>query len=275
MAKDFEAKVVWITGGGTGIGEAMAMEFARRKATVVISGRRREKLDEAAEVIAKLGGEVLALPCDVTLVGDIEEAVKTIVEKYGRLDVAVANAGFGVGGKIEDLTAADWKRQLDTNVVGLAMTIKYTLPELKKTGGRIALMGSVAGTVGFPGNGPYCASKFAVRAIGQSLHGELAGTGVSVTTIQPGFVESEIGRVDNQGVYHESWEDQRPQNLIWPADKAAREMVKAIAGRKREAVVTGHGKAIAFLAYHTPGLVQAVIRRSKKAKKIRPSDRAN
>lgn len=262
MSKQFKEKVVWITGGGTGIGRAIAEEFGRQGAIVVVSGRRKARLDEVVALISRSGGIAHAEVCDVTRVTDIEATVARIVEQQGRLDVAIANAGFGVGGRIEDLTAADWHRQFDTNVIGLAMTAKYALPELRKSAGRLVLMGSVAGTIGLPGTGAYSASKFAVRSIGQTLDSELAGSAVSVTTIQPGFVESEIGQVDNQGVYREEWTDKRPAKWMWPADKAARVMVKAIADRKREEVVTGHGKAVAFLAYHAPGVVQALIRKT-------------
>ncbi|TXD36345.1 SDR family NAD(P)-dependent oxidoreductase [Lujinxingia vulgaris] len=268
MAEVFESKVIWITGGGSGIGAALAQEFGRQGARVVVSGRRMGPLEEVVAALAGQGAEAMALGCDVTKVGELESTVEAIVERFGGLDVAVANAGFSVGGRLEALNASEWRRQFDTNVTGAAMTLRYALPHLHASTGRAVLMGSVAGTLGIPGNAAYCASKFAVRGMAQSLSAELAGTGVSCTLLQPGFVHSDINRVDNQNQVHEDWEDRRPTQLMWPADKAARQMLKAIAARKREAVITGHGKIATFLAYHTPGLTQAVL--AKAGERLRP-----
>ncbi len=261
MAGEFEEKVVWITGGGTGIGEALALEFAEQGAVVAVSGRRVSPLEETAADVDAAGGRGLVVPCDVTKVTEVESAVDEIVDATGRIDVAVANAGYSVSGAFEELSTAEWRRQLEVNVLGLVTTIKAALPEMRKTEGRAVLMGSVAGTVGLPNNGPYSASKFAVRGIGQTLTAELSGTGVSCTTLLPGFVESEIGHVDNKGRYREDWEDQRPKQLMWPADRAARSMLRAIKKRRTEAVITGHGKLVTFLANHAPRLTQLVMGR--------------
>lgn len=259
MKRRFEDRVVWITGGGSGIGKALAIEFAREGARVAISGRRLHKLEQVVEELVASGAQAMAVQCDVTEEEQVVAAVEAVVEEWGRLDVAVANAGFGVGGPILELSAEDWRRQLDVNVVGVAVTARHAIPELEKTGGRLALMGSVAGMVSAPGNGAYHASKYAVRAIGQTLALELVGTGVSCTTIQPGFVESEIGQVDNAGEFHEEWEDRRPRMIMWSAERAARVCVDAIHERKREFTFTGHGKAVAFLGKHAPGVVHNLI----------------
>ena len=255
---EFDGKVVWITGGGSGIGKALALEFGSQGAVVAVSGRRVEPLEETASEIEKAGGEGIVASCDVTKVSELQQTVADIVDEAGRLDVAVANAGFSVTGPFEELTAADWQRQFDVNVTGLAMTVKYALPHLRDTKGRVVLMGSVAGTVGVPKNGPYSASKFAVRGIGQTLTAELAGSGVTCTTLLPGFVESQIGKVDNKGQLREEWEDQRPAKLMWPADRAARAMIRAIRRRNSERVITGHGKVVTFFANHAPRLTQWV-----------------
>jgi NAD(P)-dependent dehydrogenase (short-subunit alcohol dehydrogenase family) len=251
----FKNKTVWITGGGSGIGRALAHEFARRGADVAVSGRRVDRLEETVEQVEGFGGRGLAVQCDVTVEDDVIAAVQQVVDHFGRLDVAIANAGFGVGGKVEDLSADEWRRQLDVNVVGAAITARHALPHLRKTDGRVALMGSVAGMVTQPGNSAYSASKYAVRAIGQGLAMELANEKVSCTLIQPGFVSSEIGQVDNAGEFHEEWQDKRPQKLMWDAEKAAGVIVDAIAKRKREFTFTGHGKVAAFFGKHAPGLV--------------------
>ncbi len=253
-------KVVWITGGGSGIGAAMALEFARQGADVAVSGRRAEKLAEVVAGIEKLGRRALAVSCDVTQEASVEGAVSQVVGHFGRLDVAVANAGFSVGGKVEGLGDAEWRRQFDTNVFGALNTIRHALPALRRTSGRMVLIGSVSGLVFMPGFGAYQASKAALRAISATLSAELHGSGVSCTLINPGFVESEIAQVDNTGKFHAERQDKRPMQLMWKAEDAARVIAKAVDGREREYTFTAHGRLGAFLGQHVPGLVHLASR---------------
>jgi len=264
MAKRFDNQVVWITGGGSGIGRALALAFADEGATVAVSGRREDRLQQVVQELEKRGAKGLAVRCDVTDEASVAEAVRKVVRTFGGLDVAVANAGFAVAGRIEKLSAADWRRQLDVNVIGTAMTARYAIPHLRERKGRLALVGSVMSMVSMPGLGAHSASKYAVRAIGQALAVELHGSGVSCTTIFPGYTESEIAQVDNQGRFDASREDRRPKNLIWRTNRAARVMVDAIAKRKREYTFTAHGKAGAFAGRHMPGLVHFSLTRGKK-----------
>lgn len=264
MARRFENKVVWITGGGSGIGKALALAFGREGATVAVSGRREDRLQQVVDELAAQSAKGLVVRCDVTDEASVAEAVQKIVRNLGGMDVAVANAGFSVAGRVEKLSAADWRRQLDVNVIGVAMTARYAIPHLRERKGRLALIGSVASMMAAPGVGAYAASKYAVRAIGQVLAVELHGSGVSCTTIHPGYIESEIAQVDNQGRFDPQREDRRPKNLMWPADRAARVMVDAIAKRKREYTFTGHGKVGAFAGRHVPGLVHFGMTRGRK-----------
>jgi NAD(P)-dependent dehydrogenase (short-subunit alcohol dehydrogenase family) len=263
MAKRFENKVVWITGGGSGIGRALALAFANEGAAVAVSGRREERLQEVVHELELQGAKGLAVRCDVADEASVADAVQKVVRGLGGLDVAVANAGFSVAGRIEKLSAADWRRQLDVNVIGTAMTARYAIPHLRERKGRLALIGSVTAMMSTPGVGAYSASKYAVRAIGQVLAMELHGSGVSCTTIHPGYIESEIAQVDNQGRFDAAREDRRPKNLMWPADRAARVMVDAIAKRKREYTFTVHGKAAAFAGRHMPGVLHFGFTRAK------------
>jgi NADP-dependent 3-hydroxy acid dehydrogenase YdfG len=257
---DYSDKVIWITGGGSGIGRALAHEYADMGATVAISGRRAHRLEEVADELEETAGSGLPAQCDVTEEQQVRSTVSEIVEETGRLDAAIANAGFAVAGEIEELTADDWRRQFDVNVVGAITTVKESLPYLEETDGRAALMGSVAGTIPMPGNGPYHASKYAIRCIGQTLSMELADSEVSCTTVQPGFVDSEIYKVDNEGDHHDDWEDRRPTDLVWPTDRAARVIVRAIHRRKKEFTFTGHGRVAAFFGKHFPGMTQFLVK---------------
>lgn len=185
-------KVVWITGASSGIGKAMAHKWSQLGYKVVLSARRQELLKAIAMGIKDSGGEALVIPVDIMEETSIEKAVQQIITSLGRLDVVVANAGFGVIGSIEKLTAKDWNRQLQGNVTGLALTVKYALPYLEKTNGRIGLVGSIAAYLPNPYVGAYGASKAAVNSIGKTLQVELKNSGVSCTTLHPGFVVSRL-----------------------------------------------------------------------------------
>ena len=259
MKSPFKDAVVWITGGGSGIGRALALEFGRHGARVAVSGRRKEPLVEVVDELRGRGIEAFAAPCDVGSTEDVTATVATIVERWSRLDVAVANAGYAVAGAFELLSEQEWERQLNINVLGLVRTARAALPELRRTAGRIVLMGSVSAFVSAPNLAPYNASKAAVRAIGDTLSAELSGTGVTCTTVHPGYVKSDIEKVDNLGVHHPDREDRRPKFLLWESDDAARVIVRAVGRRKREFVFTRHGKAAVGLARHLPQLVQRAL----------------
>jgi len=173
----------------------------------------------------------------------------------------VANAGFGVVGPVARLTLDDYRRQFETNVFGVLRTLKAALADVRRTRGRIAVIGSVSGHIATPGSSPYAMSKFAVRALAEALGHELARSGVSVTLVSPGYVASEIRRVDNQGVLREQTPEPVPRFLLMSTTRAARQIVRAIAWRRREVVVTGHGRAAVFFQRHAPWLTSAVIRK--------------
>ena len=261
---DRKENVVWITGASSGIGKALAFEWARLGYKVVLSARRTELLEKIASEIKNSGAEALAVPVDVMDEKSIENAVQLIISTWGRIDVAIANAGFGIFGTVEKLTASEWNRQLQCNVTGLALTVKYALPHLKQNKGRIGLVGSVGAYLPNLGLGAYGASKAAVQSIGLTLQVELKGSGVSCTTLHPGFVESEITRVDNEGMWHPDRSDPRPKNLIWPTDKAATVMVKAILKRKRIYIFTNHGRILVWLQRWFPGLIRSIISKGPK-----------
>jgi len=257
-------EVIWITGASSGIGKSMAFEWVRLGYKVVLSARRKELLDKVADEIRQSDGQALVILCDIMEETSIENAVQQIIKEWRRLDVVVANAGFGVFGSVENLTAKDWNRQLQGNVTGLALTVKYALPHLKKNKGRIGLVGSVGAYLPNPNVGAYGASKAAVNSIGQTLQIELMGTGVSCTTMHPGFVVSEIARIDNDGIWHPEQSDPRPSNLMWPTDKAAKVMVSAILKRKRNYIFTGHGKLAVWLQRWFPGVMRSIISKGPK-----------
>jgi short-subunit dehydrogenase len=131
---------------------------------------------------------------------------------------------------------------------------------LKQSGGRLVLLGSVAGHVAAPGMSPYAMSKFAVRALANSIREELRPSGVSVTLVSPGFVDSEIRRTDRSGVFQPGLPEPVPGWLRMPADRAARQIARAVDRRRDEVVITWHGKLMVFVERHAPRLMRTATR---------------
>jgi len=248
----FAGKTALITGASAGIGRALALQLAREGADVAIAARRLELLEQLARDVEALGRKALPLKCDVTREEEVRAAVAAATARFGALDVVVANAGFGVVGAVEDLSSDDFRRQFETNIFGVLHTVKAALPALERSRGRLALVGSVSGHVTVPGTAAYSMSKYAIRSLADALFHELRPKGVAVTLISPGFIESDFRQVDNKGVHHPEVQDPCPQWLVMPKAAAARKIARAIAGRRREIILTGHGKLAVFLHRHFP-----------------------
>lgn len=265
--KFFRDKAVLVTGASSGIGEELALQLGRAGAKLALAARRTELLEAVVQKIAASGREKpLALACDVTRDGDLERAVAESVRHWGKLDVAIANAGFGVVGPLRKLTLEDYRRQFETNVFGVLRTIYAALPEIEKTHGNIAIMGSISGWGAAPGTSPYAMSKFALRALANCITPELQRCGVKVTLISPGFVDSNIRRIDNRGNFHPRAKDPVPAWLVMDTGKAVRQMLRAIARGQREVVITGHGKILVALERFAPWIVRAAGKRMTASK---------
>jgi len=251
MARRFEGKVALITGASSGIGAEVARQLAREGARVVLLARRIEKLTALQEEIAREGGQALAVAADVSDRASLDAAVASAVAAYGGIDIVLANAGFGVSAPVWSLETEDFRRQFDTNFFGMLDTLYASLPALRKSSGRIGLVGSIMGRQGMPAFGPYCASKFAVVGLAESIYHDLREVGVSLTLINPGIVASEIRSVNNEGKYTGK-PDPAPAWITVPTPTAAREIINALYRRRAEVVVTGHGKVMLFITRHFP-----------------------
>jgi len=258
----FRDKAVLITGASSGIGEELGWQLGQAGAKLTLTGRRRELLENLAQRIAAAGKpRPLVVECDVTRDGDLERAVAEAVRQWGKLDVVIANAGFSVVGGIKKLALEDYRRQFETNVFGVLRTLYAALPEIEKAKGNVVILGSVSGWAASPGASPYVMSKFAVRALANSITPELRLKGVTVTLISPGFVASEIRRVDNQGKLQAGAKEPISAWLVVATDKAVGQILRAVAKGKREAIITGHGKALVALERFTPWILRAVFRK--------------
>jgi len=258
----FKNKSVLITGASSGIGEELAWQLSQLNAHLTLTARRRELLDALAQSISASGKPTpLVQVADVTHPSDLAQAVSESVRAYNKLDVVIANAGFGVVGPLKKLSLEDYHRQFETNVFGLLRTVFAALPAIEQSRGNIVLIGSVSGWAATPGASPYAMSKFAVRALANAITPELALSGVKVTLISPGFVASNIRRIDNKGTLHESAKEPIPAWLVMPTDKAVRHILRAIARGKREAIITGHGKLLVAIERFAPWIFRLAGRR--------------
>jgi NAD(P)-dependent dehydrogenase (short-subunit alcohol dehydrogenase family) len=170
----FDGQVVLITGASSGIGASLAREFAREGAHLVLVARRVERIEELAAELTSAGRRSIAVAGDVTADGDMERAVELARKEFGRLDVAVANAGILVRGRLMTLSLNDYRKQMETNTFGVLRTVMAAIPALQETKGRIVIIGSLIGMVSIPGGTPYCMSKFALNGLADGLSHEMA-----------------------------------------------------------------------------------------------------
>jgi NADP-dependent 3-hydroxy acid dehydrogenase YdfG len=180
--------VFLVTGASTGIGAATARQAAAAGYRVVLAARSAGKLEALA---SELGGpeRALAVPCDVTEWDQQEALVAQALDAFGRLDVVFGNAGFGARRGFLAETPEHWRAMVLTNVYGAALTVRATLPALRASRGHLLLTGSVAGRRALPGS-LYSCTKWAITAMGEAVRQELDGSGVRVTVIEPGMVDT-------------------------------------------------------------------------------------
>jgi NADP-dependent 3-hydroxy acid dehydrogenase YdfG len=203
--------VFLVTGGSSGIGAATARHAAREGYRVVLAARSEDKIAALAQ---ELGTDrALAVRCDVTDWEDQQRMVSSALEAFGQLDVVFANAGFGAPRGFLESDVEHWRAMVLTNVYGAALTIRATLPAVRGTRGHVLLTGSVAGRRALPGS-LYSATKWAVTAMGEALRQEVDGSGIRVTLIEPGMVDTPFF-------------DNRPRGAL-EADDVARAVMFAV-----------------------------------------------
>lgn len=197
MSRILEGETALVTGGGRGIGRAIALAFARAGATVAIASRSADEVERTAGEVASLGGRALALPTDVTSRAAVEELVQRTLDATRRLDIVVNNAGVFVWRAFAKLEEEDWDRILDTNLKSGYLVTRAALPALTASGrGRVLNVASIHGSVGEASVVAHCAAKFGLIGFTKALALELRGVGITVNAVSPGATDNRSLEID-------------------------------------------------------------------------------
>lgn len=232
---DLTGRVVVVSGASMGIGEALAQIFAGRGASVVMSSRDAGRAEAARQRIGQ-SERTLALSCDVRNREEIDKVVSLTLHHFGRIDVWINNAGYGMRDSVETMDMAECRAMFDTNLFGAIQGMQAVIPVMKQQrSGTIINISSVAGHIPLPYSAAYSASKFAMNAIGKATRGELRGTGVHVLTVCPGYVKTNFH--SNRVPGKSSMELKQPGRIGITAERVARATLRAYLKGKREIVV--------------------------------------
>lgn len=245
-------KVVIITGGSSGIGRALAARFGEEGSKVVITGRRKEQLEDTAASLKEKGIEVLPIVADASIESDCARVVHAAVETYGRIDVLINNAGISMRALFEDLQVDVFKKVMEVNFFGMIYTTKYALPYILRTKGSIVGISSVNGRRATPERSAYSASKFAMIGFLESLRSEMLDRGVHVLTACPGFTSSNIRKSALLGNGRIQGYSPADEEHMMSAEEVAFEIYTAIVRRKRDLLLTLQGKLAVWLNVFFP-----------------------
>jgi NAD(P)-dependent dehydrogenase (short-subunit alcohol dehydrogenase family) len=253
-------KVVVITGASSGIGEELARQFSAKGSKVVLAARNAAALEKHARAIWLKGGSALVVPTDVTSRIHVETLAERTFSEYGRLDIFIANAGISpASGVFMSNSESDVRSTMETNFMGCVYSTWASVPYLEKTGGgQLVFVSSVIGKRGVALNAAYCASKFAVQGLAESIRPELALKKINVMTVCPPGVDTPFYPNNGKGM--------KRTFRVHPVDKIGRIIVRACEQEKREVLPTMDAKILHYGNVMFPRLMDWAIARNKRVK---------
>jgi short-subunit dehydrogenase len=267
--KDFCDKVAIITGSSRGIGKAVAAKLAKQGAKVVLNGRDQKKLNTTTQELREGGYTVISLQGDISNEHDCRRLIETTIERFGRIDILINNAGVSMRGEVQELSPALINIVFQINTIGPFMLSQMALPHLKKTKGSIVFVSSLAGLRGLPYLSAYSASKMALTALAESLRVEHIKDGIHIGLVYAGYTEIEKGKTTLNSEGQSVRLEERTGNLKHTIDEVAEKIVYHIAKRKKQTVIGVTGYLYSFLVKLFPGLTERIVSyQHKKMTKI-------
>src|ERR1700733_8621591 len=253
-------KVVIITGASSGIGKALAIEFASRGANLVLASRQYVALCELTEnLINKYGIKAVAVQCDVAVEDDCNHLIKQAILTFSQIDILVNNAGISMRALFKDVDLKVLKTIMDVNFWGTVYCSKHALPHIQKTQGSIVGVSSIAGYKGLPGRSGYSASKFAMNGFLDALRIENLKTGVHVMTACPGFTASNIRNTALAKDGSQQGESTLDEGKMMTAEEVAKIIANGVEKRSRTLTMTGQGKLTITLSKFFPGWLDKLV----------------
>jgi len=257
MGKSLDSQVVIVTGASSGIGRETALHFAREGARVALAARREQQLQALEKDFQDLGAEALCLPTDVAERDQVETMVRRVLERFGRVDILVNNAGSGLFALVEETTPEDMQMILQVNFFGAFYGIQAVLPIFRKQGsGHIINIASIVGKRGIPMSGAYCASKFAMVGLSESLRLELHGSGIAVSVIYPVGTATEFFDAAKDPHGRRSG----PKPPVQSAATVAKAIIRCAKSPRPEVIVFPPARLLVVLNALSPRLGDMVIR---------------
>jgi dehydrogenase/reductase SDR family member 7B len=259
----FTDKVVWITGATSGIGEALCRELAARGATLVLSSRREELLKKV-QASCETSEKHLSLPLDVLAPDTFPAAVKTVSDRFGRIDILINCAGIAQRGTALETDMFVDRRLMDLNYFGPVVLTKLVLPAMLARGsGHIVVLSSLIGKLHRPGRCAYAASKHALHGFFDCLRDEIETQGVAVTVVCPGFIRTNasLNALEGDGRPHNMWDKEIATGMA--PEKCARKIANAIARRRREVYVARYERLGLYLERFAPRIFRRIMRGRK------------
>jgi short-subunit dehydrogenase len=253
-------KVVVITGASSGIGKALAIEFARRGANLVVAARQYVALCELTEsLIKEYGIQAVAVQCDVSVEDDCAFLIKQSILTFGKIDVLINNAGISMRALFNDVDVKVMKTLMDVNFWGTVYCTKYALPHLLKTQGSLVGVSSIAGYKGLPGRSGYSASKFAMNGFLDVLRVENLKKGLHVLTACPGFTASNIRYTALGKDGSQQGETTLEEEKMMTAEEVAMTIADGVENRTRTLIMTGQGKLTVMLNKFFPAWLDNLV----------------
>ena len=258
MKNTLNGKVVVVTGASSGIGEAMAREYAKMGAKVVMAARREEELKRIASEIEAEGGKVAYSACDVVKEEECKRLIEVAIEAFGSIDVLICNAGLSMRALFDDCDLKVLHRLMDVNFWGTVYCTKFALPWLLESKGSVVGVISVAGYAGLPGRTGYSTSKFAIRGFLETLRMEHLDDGLHVMVFAPGYTASNVRNAALLADGTPQGSTPKDESKLMSADEVAKKLAYGLYRRRREMILTALGYWDVFFYKRFPRIMDWV-----------------